>query len=95
MRNTPLRGGVTDDDELDDIELRLELLITELELTTELDELLGTDELLGANELLGTDELLGAMLDELDELDEPGLTGPHGSGWASQVEKEIQLLLFS
>ncbi len=92
MRNTPLPGGVTDDDELDDIELRLELLITELELTTELDELLGTDELLGANELLGTDELLGAMLDELDE---PGLTGPHGSGWASQVEKDIQLLLFS
>lgn len=81
-RNTPLPGTPIED-ELDDNELTLELLRTELELTelekiTELDELLRTDELLGV--------LLGTLLDERtdDELDEP-VTGPYGSGCASHV----------
>lgn len=62
-------------------------LLETIELLTELD-----DELLSELELTGTELLLSELLLEVTP---QAATTPKGAGWLVQVEREIQLLLFS
>ena len=74
---------------------RLELLGRELDVTATLLEVAGTLELLGRElEVAGILELLGRELLDVTGVELPP-TMPYGAGWDAQVEREIQLLLFS